>query len=129
MPIVGEVIRVVHGGPMSRIAPLVSTMPLRASDRATSTLAVPRGTTLPMKSPTRLSESTWQALSMRPGWIVSSPVVALPERARMWLLLMMCRAPLYMTAEPRVPPQQNALPMSLALPPEVPSLIGGVCLT
>jgi hypothetical protein len=71
---------VVLGGPMSMIAPLASTFP-RANASAASTLAVPRGTKLPAKSPTMLLPLDEQPETTRPGWTVSSPAVAFPERA------------------------------------------------
>jgi len=91
---------------MSRIDPLVSTMLGRATARAASTLADPSGTRLPAKSPTMLTLPAEHWLSISPGWIVSSPAAALPERARMWLLLRMCRTLSRSTSAPSVPPQQ-----------------------
>src|SRR5678815_5545380 len=75
-----------------------------------------------------------QLLSTRPGWFTSSPTCAtrpLPpdttSPANTWLLLRMYWAPPFATSAPRVPLQQKPLAMSLTLPPEVPSWIGGVC--
>src|SRR5437867_1235537 len=119
---------VVRGAPMSRIAPLASTLP-RAVASAASTLAVPSGTRLPAKSPTTLLPVGEQPESTRPGWSVSSPGLAWPERASTWLLLRMHSTPSRSTSEPSVPEQQNRRLWSLMLPPDVPILIGGFCLT
>src|SRR5580765_7111418 len=83
-PIVGAWI-VVQGTPTSRIAPLESTF-ARAVEIAASTFPVPSGTMLPVKSPTMLLVAPEQLVSIKPGWSVSSPDAAVPDRARMWLL-------------------------------------------
>src|SRR5689334_17861493 len=76
-----------------------------------------------------------QLLSTRPGWFTSSPTCdtrPLPPEttspANTWLLLRMYCVPPFWTRAPSVPLQQNPLAMSVTLPPEVPSWIGGVCL-
>src|SRR5262245_37962819 len=127
MPI-AAVCGVVRGMPTSRIRPLASTLP-RAKASAASTLADPRGTRLPAKSPTTLLPVGEQPESTRPGWRTSSPALALPERASTWLLLRMHRTPSRSTSAPSVPEQQNTALRSPTSPPDVPILTGEFCLT
>src|SRR5689334_20203659 len=110
----------VHGTPTSRIAPVVSTTLGFACDSPTSTLAVPNGTKFPGNVPTMLSPAALHAESISPGWMSCSPTVAPPERASMWLLLRTYRTLSRVIRDPSVPPQQNDLLTSAALPPDVP---------
>ena len=116
----------VHGCPMSRMAPVESTVAL-ARARATSTFAVPSGTRSPAKVPTVVVPAGLHWTSMRPGWSTSPPGDAAPEMARTWLLLKMYCRPSRVMREPSVPPQQNALLASPMFDPDVPILMGGLC--
>src|SRR2546425_372580 len=106
-----------QGTPMSRIEPPESIWPARSAAMAASTFWVPSGTAW-LKSATTVA--TWQPLSIRPGWLMSSPAAAWSTRARTWLLLRMYCVPPLVTSEPSVPLQQKALVMSLTLPPDDP---------
>jgi hypothetical protein len=58
------------------------------------------------KSPTTFEPLAEQFVSIRPGWTVSSPAPADPERASTWLLLRIWSTPSRSTSAPSVPPQQ-----------------------
>src|SRR5689334_11939890 len=123
--------------PTSRMAPVVLTMPVRTCAIAQSTFGVLAGGYSVESDDTSATMFVFpelQLLSTRPGWFTSSPICVTrplpPETtspANTWLLLRMyCVLPMC-TSEPSVPLQQKPFAMSLTLPPDVPSWIGGVC--